>query len=256
MICAWPPERVCVCIHSRCVEFFTKWCCSCVVLLLGLAQYLGKFLPHLSDITKPLKEIMQDTGPAKCVRQITSHWSPSCQSHLTVHPRGWRECYSSCRSTIYRWSTKKGRCSDTLSHAYLPEVNTCKFAQNLENVHGSHKFTYIQWWSPAVTQTRLSKWPSVTIATEIIWCRWPESKLDVLESLHCLLWLPGWADTPRQVCVQEQPGTACSPVCPLSWRTTWCLFRSSQNYKYPQNTHKMTTSAWLLQFQGSLNRWV
>ena len=136
MICAWPPERVCV-------ELFTKWCCSCGVLLLDLAQYLGKFLPHLSDITKPLKEITQkDTGPAKCVRQITSHWSPSCQGHLTVHSRGWRECYSSCRSTIYRWSTKKGRCSDTLSHAYLPEVNTCEFAQNLENVDHTSSLTF------------------------------------------------------------------------------------------------------------------
>ena len=87
---------------------------------------------------------------------------------------------------------------------------------------GSHKFTHIQWWSPEVTQTRLSKWPSVTIAMEIIWCRWPESKLDVIERyiIHCLLWLLGWADTPRQDCVQEQPGTACSPICPLSWRTT------------------------------------
>ena len=27
--------------------------------LLGLAQYLSKFLPHLSDITKPLRELMQ-----------------------------------------------------------------------------------------------------------------------------------------------------------------------------------------------------
>ena len=27
--------------------------------LLGLAQYLGKFLPHLLDITKPLREITQ-----------------------------------------------------------------------------------------------------------------------------------------------------------------------------------------------------
>ena len=27
--------------------------------LLGLAQHLGKFLPHLSDITKPLREITQ-----------------------------------------------------------------------------------------------------------------------------------------------------------------------------------------------------
>ena len=28
--------------------------------LLGLAQYLSKFLPHLSDITKPLRLLMQD----------------------------------------------------------------------------------------------------------------------------------------------------------------------------------------------------
>ena len=28
--------------------------------LLGLAQYLGKFLPHLSDITKPLRELTQN----------------------------------------------------------------------------------------------------------------------------------------------------------------------------------------------------
>ena len=27
--------------------------------LLGLAQYLSKFLPHLSDITKPLRELTQ-----------------------------------------------------------------------------------------------------------------------------------------------------------------------------------------------------
>ena len=27
--------------------------------LLGLAQYLGKFLPHLSDVTKPLRELTQ-----------------------------------------------------------------------------------------------------------------------------------------------------------------------------------------------------
>ena len=38
--------------------------------LLGLAQYLSKFLPHLSDITKPLRELTQkDTdwlwGPAQ-----------------------------------------------------------------------------------------------------------------------------------------------------------------------------------------------
>lgn len=28
--------------------------------LLGLAQYLSKFLPHLSDITKPLRELTQN----------------------------------------------------------------------------------------------------------------------------------------------------------------------------------------------------
>ena len=37
---------------------------------------------------------------------------------------------------------KKGRCSDTLSHAYLPEVNTCKFAQNLENVDHTSSLTF------------------------------------------------------------------------------------------------------------------
>ena len=28
--------------------------------LLGLAQYLSKFVPHLSDITKPLRELTQN----------------------------------------------------------------------------------------------------------------------------------------------------------------------------------------------------
>ena len=28
--------------------------------LLGLAQYLSKFLPHLSDVTKPLRELTQN----------------------------------------------------------------------------------------------------------------------------------------------------------------------------------------------------
>ena len=32
---------------------------AAVQLLLGLAQYLSKFLPHLSDITKPLRELTQ-----------------------------------------------------------------------------------------------------------------------------------------------------------------------------------------------------
>ena len=43
---------------------------AAVQRLLGLAQYLSKFLPHLSDITKPLRELTQkDTvwvwGPAQ-----------------------------------------------------------------------------------------------------------------------------------------------------------------------------------------------
>ena len=32
---------------------------AAVQRLLGMAQYLGKFLPHLSDITKPLRELTQ-----------------------------------------------------------------------------------------------------------------------------------------------------------------------------------------------------
>ena len=32
---------------------------AAVQRLLGLAKYLGKFLPHLSDITKSLRELMQ-----------------------------------------------------------------------------------------------------------------------------------------------------------------------------------------------------
>jgi hypothetical protein len=43
---------------------------TAVQRLLGLAQYLSKFLPHLSDITKPLRELTQkdtvwDWGPAQ-----------------------------------------------------------------------------------------------------------------------------------------------------------------------------------------------
>lgn len=32
---------------------------AAVQWLLGLAQYLSKFLPHLSDMTKPLRELTQ-----------------------------------------------------------------------------------------------------------------------------------------------------------------------------------------------------
>ena len=32
---------------------------SAIQRLLGLAQYISKFLPHLSDITKPLRELTQ-----------------------------------------------------------------------------------------------------------------------------------------------------------------------------------------------------
>ena len=32
---------------------------SAIQCLLGLTQYLSKFLPHLSDITKPLRELTQ-----------------------------------------------------------------------------------------------------------------------------------------------------------------------------------------------------
>ena len=32
---------------------------SAIQLLLGLTQYLSEFLPHLSDITKPLRELTQ-----------------------------------------------------------------------------------------------------------------------------------------------------------------------------------------------------
>ena len=36
---------------------------TAVQRLLGLTQYLSKFLPHLSDLTKPLRELTQkDTG--------------------------------------------------------------------------------------------------------------------------------------------------------------------------------------------------
>ena len=31
-----------------------------VQLLLGFAQYLAKFLPHLSDITKPLRDLTRN----------------------------------------------------------------------------------------------------------------------------------------------------------------------------------------------------
>ena len=34
---------------------------AAVQRLLGLAQYLSKYLPHLSDITQPLRELTQDT---------------------------------------------------------------------------------------------------------------------------------------------------------------------------------------------------
>ena len=43
--------------------------------LLGLAQYLSKFLPHLSDITKPLRELTQ--------KDTVWVWGPAQQEALT-----------------------------------------------------------------------------------------------------------------------------------------------------------------------------
>ena len=42
--------------------------------LLGLAQYLNKFLPHLSDITKPLRELTQ--------KDVAWTWDPQQQQAL------------------------------------------------------------------------------------------------------------------------------------------------------------------------------
>lgn len=36
---------------------------AAVHCLLGLAQYLSKFLPHLSDMTKPLGDLVQNNIP-------------------------------------------------------------------------------------------------------------------------------------------------------------------------------------------------
>lgn len=36
---------------------------AAVQRLIGLAQYLNKFLPHLSDVTKPLRELTKKEVP-------------------------------------------------------------------------------------------------------------------------------------------------------------------------------------------------
>ena len=47
---------------------------TAVQRLLGLAQYLSKFLPHLSDITKPLRELTQ--------KDVAWTWDPQQQQAL------------------------------------------------------------------------------------------------------------------------------------------------------------------------------
>ena len=47
---------------------------AAVQRFLGLAQYLSKFLPHLSDITKPLRELTQ--------KDVVWTWDPSQQQAL------------------------------------------------------------------------------------------------------------------------------------------------------------------------------
>ena len=44
---------------------------AAVQRLLGLSQYLSKFLPHLSDITKPLRELTQ--------KEVEWAWGPAQQ---------------------------------------------------------------------------------------------------------------------------------------------------------------------------------
>ena len=52
-----------LCVDPRNVRAITKMPqptdVAVVLRLLGMTQYLGKFLPHLSDMTKPLRDITQ-----------------------------------------------------------------------------------------------------------------------------------------------------------------------------------------------------
>ena len=53
--------------------------------LLGLAQYLSKFLPHLLDITKPLKSSPRRTQTRYGARRKQQHYNVSSKQQFPVH---------------------------------------------------------------------------------------------------------------------------------------------------------------------------
>ena len=63
--------------------------------LLGMAQYLSKFLPHLSDLTKPLRDLTReetewvwDHPPARCFRSSEESCGQHANSPLLQSERG------------------------------------------------------------------------------------------------------------------------------------------------------------------------
>ena len=91
-----------LCVDPNKVPAILEMPPAAVQRLLGLAQYLSTFLPHLSDITKPLRDLTK--------QEIEWMWGPPQQDALDklIHPsyvittcRKRSHCNAMCRSQVW-----------------------------------------------------------------------------------------------------------------------------------------------------------
>ena len=82
MACVWTYTKY----KQLCMEMPQPDDVAAIQRLLGLAQYLSKFLPHLSDITKPLRELTQ--------KDTKWTWGPAQQNALETLKKAGRLKYT------------------------------------------------------------------------------------------------------------------------------------------------------------------
>ena len=145
-----------------------------VYRLVGLTRYLRKFLPRLSDMTKPLRDMTQ--------KEADFLWDEP----LNTAPRRLQCMMLALQKYDLNVDYKRGETmflADTLRQAYLSEVNSCEVSQQYESVdHRSSIPVTDERWQQL--QFASANDPVLQQLRNVIQHRWPNDRSGVPECMR------------------------------------------------------------------------